>query len=270
MRLFRRMWIWTQCDEDYVPKQGQRRRRANKIIDQSGAWERLNVSSIGIATTTTTGRFRNSERVKTSPTYTSFMSWWKIVLLLLSFMNVFYNTVEAYVVAKIDGSWMRTIISKAPQVTTTASRLVRNKAPLQFKRKSFRPKNVRGMLLVNDDDECVDDDEIVPHVSDDGAAEIDDNTVLGEIYDTSGVVLRDLSWRVEKLRLEEQNIQRFLKARPRFLPYNECRKWVQAFNRWQTEDDWNEWIAMGEKRNAYIPVRHYSLLSYYSCMKWQH
>ena len=95
------------------------------------------------------------------------------------------------------------------------------------------------------------------------AADLDDNIVLGEIYDTGGVLLQDLSWRVEKLRLEEQNIQRFLKARPRFLPYNECRKWVQAFNRWQTEDDWNEWIAMGEKRNAYIPVCDYCSDSYY-------
>jgi hypothetical protein len=82
-----------------------------------------------------------------------------------------------------------------------------------------------------------------------------DNVELGEVLDTVGIVLDDLSWRVEKVRLEEQNIQRFLKARPRFLPYNECRKWVQAFNRWNTEEDWNEWISMGEKRNAYIPVR---------------
>jgi hypothetical protein len=76
-----------------------------------------------------------------------------------------------------------------------------------------------------------------------------------------GVVLRDLTWRVEKLRLEEQNQQRFLKAMPRFLPYVECRKWVQAFGRrWKTEQDWREWIAMGEKRNSYIPVRMRSMM----------
>jgi hypothetical protein len=69
------------------------------------------------------------------------------------------------------------------------------------------------------------------------------------------VYMPDLAWRVEKLRLEEQNQQRFLKAMPRFLPYSECRKWVQAFSRWKTKDDWREWIAMGEKRNSYIPVR---------------
>lgn len=54
----------------------------------------------------------------------------------------------------------------------------------------------------------------------------------------AGVIINDLSWRVEKLRLEEQNRQQFLKARPRFLPYKECRKWVQAFNRWSSEKEW--------------------------------
>lgn len=71
----------------------------------------------------------------------------------------------------------------------------------------------------------------------------------------AGVMIEDLSWRIERLRLEEQNRQRFLKARPRFLPYEECRKWVQAFNRWSSEKEWKSWIAMGEKRNSYIPSR---------------
>lgn len=54
----------------------------------------------------------------------------------------------------------------------------------------------------------------------------------------AGVVIEDLSWRVNKLRLEEENKKRFLKAKPRFLPYDECRKWVQAFNRWHTAKEW--------------------------------
>eukprot|EP00978_Attheya_sp_CCMP212_P020343 scaffold58077_cov47-Attheya_sp.AAC.1 len=82
----------------------------------------------------------------------------------------------------------------------------------------------------------------------------DDELGEGDL-DTPSVMLDDLNWRVEKLRLEEQNIQRFLKSGPRHLPYEECRKWVQAWNRWDTEDDWNEWISMGEKRNTYIPGR---------------
>eukprot|EP00535_Pseudo-nitzschia_heimii_P011496 CAMPEP_0197193398 /NCGR_PEP_ID=MMETSP1423-20130617/27091_1 /TAXON_ID=476441 /ORGANISM="Pseudo-nitzschia heimii, Strain UNC1101" /LENGTH=189 /DNA_ID=CAMNT_0042646583 /DNA_START=142 /DNA_END=708 /DNA_ORIENTATION=+ len=72
----------------------------------------------------------------------------------------------------------------------------------------------------------------------------------------AGVVIEDLSWRVEKLRLEEANKRRFLKAGPRFLPYGECKKWVQAWGeRWTSAQEWNEWIAAGEKRNSYIPSR---------------
>lgn len=68
-------------------------------------------------------------------------------------------------------------------------------------------------------------------------------------------LLNDLTWRVEKMRLEEENTKRFLKAGPRFLPYEECRKWVQAWNRWDNEEDWKRWIDEGEKRNSYIPAR---------------
>lgn len=73
--------------------------------------------------------------------------------------------------------------------------------------------------------------------------------------DYPSVVLDDLSWRVEKLRLEEANTKHFLKSRPVFLPYEECKKWVAAWNRWDSEEEWREWIDMGEKRNSYIPAR---------------
>jgi hypothetical protein len=72
----------------------------------------------------------------------------------------------------------------------------------------------------------------------------------------AGVVLEDLDWRVMKLKLEEENTRRFLKAGPRFLPYDEARKWVQAWGqRWTSEKEWNSWIEKGEKRNSYIPSR---------------
>ena len=47
-----------------------------------------------------------------------------------------------------------------------------------------------------------------------------DHEIVGD--DAGGVVIEDLAWRVEQLRLEEQNKQRFLKAKARFLPYEEC------------------------------------------------
>jgi hypothetical protein len=77
----------------------------------------------------------------------------------------------------------------------------------------------------------------------------------GEFGDAN-VVIEDLTWRVEKLRLEETNTRRFLRSGPRFLPYRECRRWVQAWGgRWRSEDDWRQWISLGEKRNPYIPSR---------------
>eukprot|EP00977_Amphora_coffeiformis_P009730 scaffold2243_cov165-Amphora_coffeaeformis.AAC.10 len=98
-----------------------------------------------------------------------------------------------------------------------------------------------------------------------------EDDMFGEDLDTGAVMIEELSWRVEKMRLEEQNKQRFLKARPRFLPYEECRKWVQAFGRWETEEDWRQWISMGEKRNSYIPSKpdeYYGRLGQW--VSWEH
>lgn len=63
--------------------------------------------------------------------------------------------------------------------------------------------------------------------------------------DAPSEAIDDLAWRVAKLRLEEENTRRFLRAGPRFLPYEECRKWVAAWNRWDTEEDWKNWIKRG-------------------------
>jgi hypothetical protein len=60
-----------------------------------------------------------------------------------------------------------------------------------------------------------------------------------EDLQVAGVVMGDLSWRVEKMRLEEANKRRFLKAKPVFLSYEDCCKWVQAWgNRWETANEW--------------------------------
>jgi hypothetical protein len=71
---------------------------------------------------------------------------------------------------------------------------------------------------------------------DHGANSFDD--FCEEDLQNAGVLIDDLNWRVEKLRLEESNTRRFLKAKPVYLPYEECSKWVQAFGRWTTEEDW--------------------------------
>lgn len=61
------------------------------------------------------------------------------------------------------------------------------------------------------------------------------------LFGDPGVSLPDLEWRVQKFRLEEENKKRFLKSRPRFLPYEDATKWVQAWGqRWTSEEDW--WV----------------------------
>lgn len=109
------------------------------------------------------------------------------------------------------------------------------------------------------------------------SANVDDEDFMedfgeGDVGDDSGVTIEDLNWRVQKLRLEEENKRRFLKAKPRFLPYDDCMRWVQAWGqRWTSEEDWSDWIAMGEKRNSYIPSRpdeYYGRLGEW--ISWEH
>ena len=85
-----------------------------------------------------------------------------------------------------------------------------------------------------------------------------DDTPFEEFEDAAGddgEIIPDLEWRLVKAKLEEAHTKSFLKSKPRHLPYDECRKWVTAWHRWDCEEDWKEWIDMGEKRNAYIPAR---------------
>lgn len=67
----------------------------------------------------------------------------------------------------------------------------------------------------------------------------------------------NMDWREVKRQLQEAQLRRFLKSKsfPRKLPYSECRKWVIACNRWESEQEWKDWIELGEKKNAYIPTR---------------
>jgi len=125
-----------------------------------------------------------------------------------------------------------------------------------------------NLRMSNDDDDSIDGegttaDNCDSDDDDDSEEEDDDDCDFLEpvfVADVrgrpAGVVLEDLGWRVEKLRLEEANKRRFLKSGPRFLPYVECKKWVQAWGeRWTSAEEWNEWIEDGEKRNSYIPSR---------------
>lgn len=138
------------------------------------------------------------------------------------------------------------------------------------------PRYFPTCIKMNDDNDNEDgnenENEIVEGSENEGNQEIDSSNNEGdededanidnddddenEEEDESDSMLNDdINWRVEKLRLEEANTRRFLKARPRFLPYDDCRRWVQAWgNRWESEAEWRNWIDDGEKRNSYIPA----------------
>ena len=89
--------------------------------------------------------------------------------------------------------------------------------------------------------------------------------------DDEGHIMPDLDWRVAKAKLEEANIQRFLKARARFIPYVECRKWAIATGRFDCEQDWRDFVSLGEGLNTYIPSapdEYYARLGQW--ISWEH
>lgn len=60
------------------------------------------------------------------------------------------------------------------------------------------------------------------------------------------------SWRISRARLDEQYCAEIRRRKPRYLPFARARVWARA--QWQsTEEEWKEWIANGEKKNAYVP-----------------
>ena len=89
--------------------------------------------------------------------------------------------------------------------------------------------------------------------------------------ETNGQIIPDLDWRIAKAKLEEAHTQKFLKSRARFLPYAECCKWAIATDRFDCEQDWKEFVLLGEGLNTYIPSapkEYYSRLGQW--ISWDH
>eukprot|EP00434_Breviolum_minutum_P039354 symbB.v1.2.034943.t1/scaffold4603.1/size37504/4 len=61
--------------------------------------------------------------------------------------------------------------------------------------------------------------------------------------------------RLFRTELEEHARRALFRRKKRFLPFDDCVKWVRAMGLWDSKKEWEEWIAMGEKRNPYIPTR---------------
>jgi len=56
---------------------------------------------------------------------------------------------------------------------------------------------------------------------------------------------------LNRLRLDAQ----FRFQSRRYLPFDECCEWVRRNGWWKTQEDWEEWVAMGEDLSPYIPTR---------------
>lgn len=68
---------------------------------------------------------------------------------------------------------------------------------------------------------------------------------------------RNNALQIEKTRqqLEHANTRSFLKRKPRKLPYEDARRWVQANLGCDTEEEYDDLVANGNLRTPYIPKR---------------
>lgn len=66
-------------------------------------------------------------------------------------------------------------------------------------------------------------------------------------------IAEDLAIQVMRKKLHDKWFQGRLKAKSIHLPFKEAVKWARAMGRWDSEEEWWEWIEMGEGKNPYIP-----------------
>ena len=74
--------------------------------------------------------------------------------------------------------------------------------------------------------------------------------------------MKDLSSRAEEIqvdltrdRLEQANTIDFLKRRPRKLPYEDARRWIQANLGPDSKEEFYDLVENGNLRTPYIPKR---------------
>mmetsp|Transcript_21023 Transcript_21023/g.23386 ORF Transcript_21023/g.23386 Transcript_21023/m.23386 type:complete len:138 (-) Transcript_21023:266-679(-) len=58
---------------------------------------------------------------------------------------------------------------------------------------------------------------------------------------------------IARQRLEDQHMSNVIKRRPRFYSYHQCKEWVRSEYLWDSKQEWETWIDMGEKRNPLVP-----------------
>lgn len=72
---------------------------------------------------------------------------------------------------------------------------------------------------------------------------------------SKNTAIDDLSWRVDKVRLEEANTKRFIKRKPIKMSYRESQKWIQRNFGVKTKEEFNDLVANGNLRTPYISKR---------------
>ena len=72
---------------------------------------------------------------------------------------------------------------------------------------------------------------------------------------SKNTAIDDLSWRVDKVRLEEANTKRFIKRKPIKMSYRESQKWLQRNFGVKTKEEFNDLVANGNLRTPYISKR---------------
>lgn len=83
----------------------------------------------------------------------------------------------------------------------------------------------------------------------------DNNDKDGKNNKEENVVIKDLSWRVAKLQLEEANTRRFLKRKPIKLSYTQSQQWIQRNWAPKTKQEFEDLVANGNLRTPYISKR---------------
>lgn len=63
----------------------------------------------------------------------------------------------------------------------------------------------------------------------------------------------ELAVLILRQRLQREWMAQRLRAPAGFLPYEDAAKWVQAQGYWESENEWRDWIELGELKCSYIP-----------------
>lgn len=77
---------------------------------------------------------------------------------------------------------------------------------------------------------------------------------LRELNDTAPPEITDADWALleESLRAYYRD-QEALRKRPSFLSYSDAASWARRMALWSSKQEWDDWIASGEKSTPYIP-----------------